>query len=107
MFTKLFKATLLTLLAYLLQATTAIHLSVWDIAPNIALSLIAIVSVAMGRKYTFFMSLTICYFLELMLPALLFFTSNCRLRKRKTLKPAKRGLQCSTNRILYTPYFTG
>lgn len=68
MLVKLFKATLLTLLAYLLQATVAIHISIWDIAPNIALAIVAIVSIGLGRKYTFFMSLAIGYLLEIMLP---------------------------------------
>ncbi len=70
MFAKFLKITLLTLLAYLLQATAAIHMSIWDVAPNIALALVAIVSVCMGRKYTFFMSLSIGYLLEIMLPML-------------------------------------
>lgn len=70
MFSKLVKVTVLTLLAYLLQATTAIHLSIWDIAPNLALSIVAIVSVGLGRKYTFFMSLAVGYLLEIMLPSL-------------------------------------
>lgn len=70
MLVKLLKVTLLTLLAYLLQATVAIHISIWDIAPNIALAVVAIVSVGLGRKYTFFMALAIGYLLEIMLPML-------------------------------------
>lgn len=70
MLVKLFKATLLTLLAYLLQATVAVHISIWDIAPNIALAIVAIVSIGLGRKYTFFMALAIGYFLEIMLPVM-------------------------------------
>ncbi len=61
---------LLTLLVYLLQATVAKHIALWNVAPNIALAMIAIVTVALGRKYTFFMALTIGYLLEIMLPAL-------------------------------------
>ena len=61
---------LFTLLAYLLQATTAVHLSLWDVAPNVALAMIAIVSVGLGRKYAFFMSLAVGYLLEVMLPVL-------------------------------------
>ncbi len=62
--------TVLTLLAYLLQSTVALHISVFDVAPNIALALLAVVSVGMGRKYTFFMALAIGYLLEIMLNAL-------------------------------------
>lgn len=64
------KFAFLTFLCYLLQATTAQYLSVWDVAPNIALAMIAVVTVAMGRKYTFIMALTVGYLLEIMLPAL-------------------------------------
>lgn len=67
MYVKLFKVTLFTLLTYLLQATVAQYISVWDVAPNIALALIAIVTVCLGRKYTFLMSLTVGYLLEIML----------------------------------------
>ncbi|MDD3410174.1 MAG: hypothetical protein PHY12_05120 [Eubacteriales bacterium] len=61
---------LITLLAYLLQVTVAQYISIADVAPNIAMALIAVVTVAMGRKYTFFMSLSIGYLLEIMLPSL-------------------------------------
>ena len=64
------KFAVLTLLAYLLQSTTAHYLAIGGIAPNIALAMVAVVSVAMGRKYTFLMSLTIGYLLEVMMPAL-------------------------------------
>ena len=64
------KFAVLTMLAYLLQSTTACYLTVGGIAPNIALAMVAVVSVAMGRKYTFIMSLAIGYLLEIMLPAL-------------------------------------
>lgn len=64
------KFALLTLLAYLLQATAANYMAIWSIAPNIALAMTAVVSVALGRKYTFLMALTIGYLLEIMLPAL-------------------------------------
>ena len=70
MLIKFVKASLYTLLAYLLQVTAALHLSLWDVAPNLALGLTAIATVALGRKYTFFMSLTIGYLLEIMLPTL-------------------------------------
>ncbi len=70
MIAKLLKCILLTLLTYLLQATVAIQISLWDVAPNIALALIAVVSVGLGRKYTFLMSLTVGYLLEIMLPSL-------------------------------------
>lgn len=70
MLSKLLKVSALTLLAYLLQATTAEYLSLWDIAPSLALAVIAVVTVGLGRKYTFLMSLTIGYLLEIMLPML-------------------------------------
>ncbi|NLV58872.1 MAG: hypothetical protein GXY67_08875 [Clostridiales bacterium] len=70
MISKLAKVVALTLLAYLLQTTAAIHMSLWDVAPNLALVLVAVVTVGLGRKYTFFMSLTIGYLLEIMLPVL-------------------------------------
>ena len=73
MIKRLFKCVVFTLLAYLLQATTAIHISLWDVAPNIALAMIAIVSVGLGRKYAFFMSLAVGYMLEVMLPMLDYF----------------------------------
>ncbi len=64
------KFALLTLIAYLLEATASNYLSIADVAPNIALALIAIVTVALGRKYTFFMSLTVGYLVEVMLAPL-------------------------------------
>jgi Mg2+/Co2+ transporter CorB len=64
------KFAFLTLLCYLMQSTLSQYLSLWDVAPNIALAIIAVVSVAMGRKYTFVMSVTVGYLLELMLPTL-------------------------------------
>ena len=70
MFAKLFKMSLLTLLTYLLQATVAQRIAIGGVAPNIALAFIAVVTVCMGRKYTFMMSLTIGYLLEIMLPML-------------------------------------
>ena len=70
MFIKLFKTGLLTLLTYLLQATVAQRIAIGGVAPNIALAFIAVVTVCMGRKYTFMMSLTIGYLLEIILPML-------------------------------------
>jgi len=67
---KLLKILILTLLTYLLQATTAHYIAIGGVAPNIALALIAVVTVAFGRKYAFAMSLTVGYLLEIMLPAL-------------------------------------
>jgi len=60
----------LILLAYLLQATTARMVAIGGVAPNIAIAIIAIVSVGLGRKYTFIMSLAVGYLLEVMLPSL-------------------------------------
>lgn len=67
---KAFKFILLALLCYLLQSSVAHYIAVWTVAPNIALALIAVVSVGLGRKYTFFLSLAVGYLLEIMLPAL-------------------------------------
>jgi hypothetical protein len=61
---------ILTLLCYLLQSTVAAYISIGDVAPNIALAILAAVSVALGRKYTFVMSVTVGYLLEIMLPSL-------------------------------------
>lgn len=70
MFGKLFKMSVLTLLGYLLQATVAQRIAIGGVAPNLALAMIAVIAVAMGRKYAFAMSLAIGYLLEIMLPAL-------------------------------------
>lgn len=67
---KLLKVSLLTLLTYLLQVTVAPRIAIGGVAPNIALALVAVITVCMGRKYTFMMSLSIGYLLEIMLPAL-------------------------------------
>jgi hypothetical protein len=64
------KFAVLILLAYLLQSTVSAYIAIDDVAPNLALAIIAVVSIAMGRKYTFIMSVTIGYLLEIMLPAL-------------------------------------
>ena len=50
MFTKALKVAVLTLLAYLLQTTAAEYLSIADVAPNLALVIIAIATVALGRR---------------------------------------------------------
>ncbi|MDD3214869.1 MAG: hypothetical protein PHY64_14455 [Eubacteriales bacterium] len=70
MFRKGIKFSVVMLLAYLLQSTTAQYIAIWSVAPNIALAMIAVISVAIGRKYTFIMSVFIGYLLEIMLPAL-------------------------------------
>ena len=70
MFTKALKVAVLTLLAYLLQATAAEYLSIADVAPNLALAIIAIATVALGRKYTFVMALAVGYLIEIMTPML-------------------------------------
>ena len=67
---KLLRFAFLTLLAYLLQATVANHIALFGVAPNLALALIAIVTVGMGRKYTFVMSAFVGYLLEIMLTML-------------------------------------
>jgi len=70
MFGKSLKFAILTLMAYLLQACVAPRIAIGGIAPNLAMAVIAIISVALGRKYTFVMSMTVGYLLEIMLPAL-------------------------------------
>ena len=60
----------LTLLAYLLQVTVSQHIAIAGVAPNMALAIIAVVSVALGRKYTFVISLAVGYLLEIMMPSL-------------------------------------
>ena len=67
---KSLKFAFLTLMAYLLQVCVAPQIAIGGIAPNLAMALIAIISVALGRKYTFVMAMTVGYLLELMLPAL-------------------------------------
>lgn len=70
MLTKTLKFMVITLLAYLLHATVAQRIAIGGAAPNLALALTAVISVAWGRKYTFVMALTIGYLMEIMLPAL-------------------------------------
>ena len=70
MLVKSLKFAFLTLMAYLLQACVAQRIAIGGIAPNLAMALIAIISVALGRKYAFVMSMTVGYLLEIMLPAL-------------------------------------
>jgi hypothetical protein len=60
----------LILLTYLLQAAVANDLAIAGVAPNFAIAVIAIVSIALGKKYTLIMSLTIGYLMEIMLPVL-------------------------------------
>ena len=67
MYRKLIKVALLTLLAYLLQATTAQYISFQGVAPNLALAIIAVITVAMGRKYAFLTSLSVGYLMEIMM----------------------------------------
>ncbi len=73
MFARTLKMALLTLLAYLLQATTAQYISVWDVAPNIALAMIAAVTVGFGPMYTLLMSIMVGYLMEIMLAGMQFF----------------------------------
>lgn len=70
MFGKVIKISILTLLAYLLQATTAGYLPIGGVAPDLALAIIAVITVALGRKYTFVVALAVGYLLEIMLPML-------------------------------------
>lgn len=64
------KFIVLTLITYLLQSTVPHYITIGGVAPNIALAIIAVASVGLGRRYTFIMSLTIGYLLEVMIPAL-------------------------------------
>ncbi len=70
MLAKSLKFAFLTLMAYLLQAAVAQRIAIGGIAPNLAMALVAIIAVALGRKYAFVMSMTVGYLLEIMLPAL-------------------------------------
>lgn len=67
---KLLKLTLLTLLTYLLQATVAQRIAIGGVAPNIALAILAVITVSLGRKYTFVCSLCVGYLMEIMLLSL-------------------------------------
>lgn len=67
---KALKVLLLTALAYLLQATVPIHIQLFDVAPNLAIAIISVCTVALGRKYAFYMSVTVGYLLEIMMGAL-------------------------------------
>ena len=62
------KFAVLTLLAYLLQATVAHTVPIAGVAPNIAIAIFAVVSVALGKKYTFIISLAVGYLMEIMMP---------------------------------------
>jgi hypothetical protein len=64
------KFAILTLLCYLMQSTVSACIPLGGVAPNIALAFCAVISVALGRKYTFVMSVTTGYLLEIMLPSL-------------------------------------
>ena len=64
------KFTFLILIAYLLQATVANHVAIAGVAPNFAIAIIAVVSIALGRKYTFVISLAVGYLTEIMMPSL-------------------------------------
>ena len=44
------KIFVLTLLAYLLQATAAVHMAIADVAPNPAMAILAVAPVCLGRK---------------------------------------------------------
>lgn len=57
-------------LSYLLQTVLASDVAIGGVAPNFAIAIIAVVSIAMGRKYTFVMSLAVGYLLEIMIPSL-------------------------------------
>ena len=44
--------------------------AIGGVAPNFAIAIIAVVSIALGRKYTFMMSLAVGYLMEIMMPSL-------------------------------------
>ncbi len=67
------KFAVLTLLCYLLESTVASNIAILNVAPNIALAIAAAVSVGLGRKYTFVLSVTVGYLLEIMMPPLNYF----------------------------------
>ena len=70
MFGKSLKFAILAMMAYLLQVCVAQRIAIGSVAPNLAMALIAVVSVALGRKYTFVMAMSVGYLLEIMLPGL-------------------------------------
>ncbi len=70
MFRKLLKVIVITFLCYLTQVTIASYLTIGGVAPNLALAMLAVVTVCLGRKYVFVMSLWVGYLMELMLPVL-------------------------------------
>lgn len=72
MIRKILKTAILTLLCFLLQTTVAPHIALKNVAPNIALAILAVISVTKGKKYTFFMSLMVGYLIEISVPALQF-----------------------------------
>lgn len=67
---KALKFLLLTALAYLLQATVPFYIQIADVAPNLAIAIISVAAVAMGKKYAFYMSVTVGYLTEIMMGAL-------------------------------------
>lgn len=67
MIKKALKFLLLTALAYLLQATVPFYIQLFDVAPNLAIAICAIVTVAMGRKYAFYLSMVVGYLMEIMM----------------------------------------
>lgn len=69
MIIKAFKVLILFLLTYLLQTTVAPFIAIDGVAPNLALAMMAIVSIALGRKYTFLISVGVGYLMEITLPA--------------------------------------
>lgn len=72
MYIKLIRVGLLTMLTFLVQTTIPSTIAIGNVAPNLALVSLAVVSVGWGRKYTFFMSLFIGYLIEITLPSLNF-----------------------------------
>ena len=74
MIAKLVKTALLTGIAYILQVTLAAHIAFDGVAPNLALAILSVITVGMGRKYTFLSSVTIGYLIEVMMPNLDFFS---------------------------------
>ena len=64
------KVAILTLLTYLLQVTVPPLIKYGSAPPNIALAVLAVVTVALGRKYIFLMSVAVGYLYEVMMPSM-------------------------------------
>lgn len=70
MLKKAIKVSLLILLTYLLQVTVPPRIKLWGVPPNIALAIIAVITVALGKRYTFMAATVVGYLYEIMMPSM-------------------------------------